>query len=442
MVMTFRQIYIGATVLVGGLLVGACSEEVPFNAPTEEETSSEAQFLVKTVGNGSVDLSTRANAVDLNDFRNNFPLGYDFIEGKSRIRVCSVTRNGDDPNRVPEMDIPFDNMTTHPTGYHEYICQKRIEYSEYSIFNTYKPEGGTEAVPLKWDELDENGNVKPNTGNILKTDVGGGYYMYAAMFPYLYKPVEESTQDRRMVNEDQTYKDTDKANFGHYAANLLMNDIRLCYKMFGRDKFREPIRLDFYHTLCLLVVNVEIPIFNPEDGTGFEIKDILQTKEMTLNEVYRCFKPNYTKGYDENDYVEVSPTDVEESKREYGTIRMFHTPNFTVPNNTAEPSDEPFKETDAYWERAVDHTGKSSHVAWTQFCAILPPQQLEKAYADFNIGTKKYRCYLSGNPSIPLQQTYVTTVTLYIPREESDPVIIGAHLKDWEKHRTPIIPLQ
>lgn len=432
MAKTFMQIYRWAAVLAWGVLACSCSDDGEFSGNGENEQSSEVQFLVKTVGNGSVNVSSRAgeDEIDMADPRNNFPRGYDFIQDRSRIRVCSVSRDPNTNFGVPDMDNPYEETKKNYAGYHEYICKQYIPYEDYSIFNTYE-----NAEPLIWDNVKEDGTVEPNTGNILRTSVGGGYYMYAAMFPYVYQPLEGSTINNRAVAEDQTYKPVEVE--GYYAANLLVNDFRLCYKMFGRDKFREPIRLDFYHTLCMLVVNVEIPRYDVTDGTGFTDEAIANADEMTLNDVYRCFKPNYTKAYDQNDFVEVSATQVEGATAR--KVQMFHTPNFSAPKK-----EKDFEVTDRFWEQDKDHDDKDSKVAWTQFCAILPPQQFSdvNSYISFEIGGRRYRCNLAGNPAIPLRQTYVTTITLYIPRGESDPVIIGAHLNDWEKHHTPIIPLQ
>lgn len=445
MAKNLMQIYIGAAILAGGILASSCEKDMQpigdFGNGTSP-SSSEAQLMVKTVGNRSLDVTTRA---DESDPRNNFPVGYDFIKDKSRIRVCSVSRDPNTDFNVPNMDNAFvakssDNPGI-PNGYHEYICQDKKDYEEYSIFNVYN--GDTyKGEALIWDKLDANGNVIENSGNILRTTVGGGYYMYAAMFPYTYVPT--GTIDGRSVNENQTYNPDDITDNGHYAANLLKNDIRYCYKMFGRDKFRDVIRLDFYHSLCMLVVNVEIPVYNEQDGTGFNFEDIKKANSMTLNNVFTCFKPNYTKDYDQNDFVEVSAYDVE--NREFTSVQMFHTPNFRNPSNITGP----FNPEDAYWwgEDVVDHDGKPSNVVWTQFCAIIPPQRLteenpsDNSYLDFEIGGRTYRCSLGGTPAIPLEQTYVTTLTLYIPRGETDPIIIGAHLNDWAKHRTPVIPLQ
>lgn len=428
----FRQLYRGAMALVGAVLVTACSDELPSHGDAEDTASSEVQFLVKSAG--SVNISTRAGDEDP---RNHFPIGRDFIEGRSRIRVCSVSRDPNTDKGLPDMDNAFVSMDEHPTGFHEYICSQRIEYGEYSIFNAYEDKkNNKKAVPLKWDVMNANGTVK-EAGNIIRTEAGGGYYMYAAMFPFVYGPLEGSTQNSRAVSIDQTYDKTVAATHDYYAANLLMNDFRLCHKMFGRDQFRQPIRLDFYHILCMLVVNVELPIFNALDGTGFSTEAIAAANTMSINNVYCRFKPNYDQTYDRDDYVEVSSSAVESQNLE--SIQMFHTPNFACPDKL-----DGFVPTDAFWKQSVDHDNKPSDVAWTQFCVILPPQSFSDtdAYLSFEIGGQKYRCSLAGTPAIPLQQTYVTTLTLYIPREESDPVIIGAHLNDWEQYRTPIIPLQ
>lgn len=432
MAKTFKQLY-RWTIVLAGVLASACSDEIPSNGDAEEETSSEVQFLVKTAGNGTVNLSSRAGEGEIgpSDPRNNFPIGRDFIEGRSRIRVCCVSRDPNTPYASPDMDNAFVDMEHYPTGFHEYICSKREEYGTYSIFNAYN-----ESVPLKWDLMNADGSVKEQ-GNIIRTEAGGGYYMYAAMFPFVYGPLPGSTQDSRAVSTDQTYHPDDLTTHGYYAANLLMNDFRLSHKMFGRDQFRQPIRLDFYHILCMLVVNVELPIFNALDGTGFSTEAIAAANTMSINNVYCRFKPNYDQTYDRDDYVEVSSSAVESQNLE--SIQMFHTPNFACPDKL-----DGFVQTDAFWKQSVDHDNKPSDVAWTQFCVILPPQSFSDtdAYLSFEIGGQKYRCSLAGTPAIPLQQTYVTTLTLYIPREESDPVIIGAHLNDWEQYRTPIIPLQ
>lgn len=433
MVKNFMQKYTWVMVLACGVLAGACSEDVPTIRENGEETSSEVQFRVKTVGNESVSVTSRAGDDDPLIPRNNFPQCVDFIEEKSRIRVCSVDRNPETEYGEPDMDTPYLSDTDKPTYFHEYICNEKVDYDQYSIFTSYK-----DSKPLRWDDVDEFGNVIEGSGNILKTSVAGGYYLYAIMFPYRYVPFEGSVNGRRFVSENQTYQSTDLALHGHFAANLLKNDVRLCYKMFGRDKFREPIRLDFYHSLCMLVVNVELPRFNKEDGTGFTDEEILNAKSMSVNNIYRSYKANYTKAYDQNDPVEVSV--YSGSDAIFGKVDMFHTPNFS----NFSDKEGPFEEEDAIWNQDVDHTGAASSVAWTQFCAILPPQRLSDSdpYISFEIGGKKFRCKLSGYPAVPLQQTYVTTLTLYIPREESDPIIIGAHLNDWVKHRTPIIPLQ
>lgn len=430
MAKSFIHIYRWA-ILLAGVLVSACSDELPSNGDTEEETSSEVQFLVKMVGNGSVNVSTRAgeDEVDLSDPRNNFPIGQDFREGISLIRVCSVCRDANSLNFLPDMNNAF-RETTNPTGFHEYICQQRVDFGNYSVFNAYK-----DAIPLKWDVMGDNGQVAEK-GNIIRTEAGGGYYMFAAMFPFVYGPSEGSTMENRFVADDQTYKKDVAKDHGYYAANLLINDFRLCHKMFGRDQFRQPIRLDFHHALCMLVVNVEIPLFNALDGTGFSEVQIAAADAMSINNVYCRFKPNYDLTYDRDDCVEVSTSAVTQERE---SIQMFHSPNFAHPEKT-----DGFVPEDAFWLQHEDHEGNPSNVVWTQFCVILPPQSFSdtNSYISFNIGDKKYQCSLAGTPAIPLQQTYVTTLTLYIPREESDPVIIGAHLNDWEQYRTPIIPLQ
>ena len=427
----FNYIYPLVVVVSLGLLSGACSDEFPIGGDVGSGESAEVQFLVKTSGNVSVQLSSRAGGDSEIDPRDYFPVGNDFIANQSRIRVCSVDRNPGSLNRLPDYDQPYTDGNN-PTRYHEYICQTKKFYEEYSDFVCYE-----NAIPLKWDEVDEQtGEVKLNTGNILRTTVGGGYYLFAAKYPFTYE--RPGTRELLAVKEDQTYDPTKASHYGFYAANLMLNDIRLCYKMFGRDNFREPIRLDFYHSLCMLVVNVEVPLYMATDGLGFTHENIVSNSlAMSIENIGCNYTPQYDPAYDKDDYVEViTQTD------ELGTIRMFHTPNFSNPANTDYTAG--FLSKESYWDRTEDHEANPVPVRWVQFCAIVPPQNLSdaNAYIRFEIGGKKYRCSLSGSPAIPLEQTHVTIVTLYIPRGDSDPVIIGAKLKDWERKRTPIISLQ
>lgn len=414
-----------------GLLPGACSDESPVSGDAGSRKSAEVQFLVKTSGNVSVQLSSRADENAETDPRDYFPAGNDFIETKSRIRVCSVDRNPGSPHRLPDYDHSYTDRNN-PTRYHEYVCQKKKFYDEYSDFVCYK-----DAKPLKWDDVDDQtGQVIEESGNILRTTVGGSYYLFAAMYPFTY--TRPGTGELLAVREDQTYNLNIAKEYGNYAANLLINDIRLCQKMFGRDYFRSPIRLDFFHSLCMLVVNVEVPLFLASDGLGFTPESIVSNQlEMSVENIGRFYSPQYNPAYDRDDYVEVIT-----NKELLGTIRMFHSPNFSNPANTDYTTG--FKLEEAYWDRAEDHKGNPVPVRWMQFCAIVPPQNLSETdvYIRFEIGGKKYRCSLSGTPAIPLEQTHVTTVTLYIPRGDSDPIIVGAKLKDWERKRTPIISLQ
>ena len=426
-----NHIYLGAIAVSSGLLLAACSDELPVSGAARQGESSEVRFQVRTSDGVSVQLSSQAGEDSGIDPRDCFPVGDDFIAGRSRIRVCSVDRNPGSSYRLPDYDRPYADRSN-PTRYHEYICQTKKPYEEYSDFVCYD-----NAIPLKWDDVDERtGEVILNTGNILRTTVGGGYYLFAAMYPLTY---ERPGNDKSLaVNENQTYETDVAKKYDFYSANLMLNDIRLCYKMFGRDNFREPIRLDFYHSLCMLVVNVEVPLYMAADGLGFTHESIVSNPlAMSLENIGRNYTPQYDPAYDNDDYVEVI-TDTDE----LGTIRMFRTPNFSNPANTDYAAG--FSPEESYWDRAEDHEANPVPVRWMQFCAIIPPQNLSdaNAYIRFRIGGKTYRCGLSGTPAIPLEQTHATTVTLYIPRGDSDPVIIGAKLKEWERKRTPIISLQ
>lgn len=421
-----RHIHTIAAALLSGLSLAACSDKIADELPGGDDgNASLVQFEVKTSGSDIVVRTTaRANA----DFdpRNYFPLGNDFIENTSRIRVCSVDRNAGSQNRHPNYDAPYESRDTDPTAYHEYICQKRFPYEDYSYFSTYG-----DAIALKWDDVGSDGKVIENSGNILKNEADGGYYVFAAMYPFTYQRPGSGTE--LAVKEDQTYHADTVRKYGHFAADLLLNDIRLCQRQFGRDKFRTPIRLDFNHSLCLLVVNVEVPRYLPLDGLGFKDEDLADNPpKMQLEHVTITYSPDYDKSYDRDDHIIVRA-----GKDATKTIRMFHTPNFANPNS------EGFTSEDTYWDQEQDHAGVVTPVKWMQFCAIVPPvRTLDGTRLHFEICGKKYNYAMSSGSAILFEQGCVTTLTLYIPRGESDPVLIGAKLNDWGSKRTPVIPLQ
>lgn len=434
----YNYISLFAAVLLFGLLAFSCSDESTVVGTSD---SQDVKFQVKISDGVSVHAGTRAEGEEEESIFDRFPVGVDFREGNSRIRVCSVDRSPSSVNYQPNYNMPYEDRSN-PTRYHEYICQKRNEYEEYSDFVSHG-----NAVPLRWDDVNETtGERVDGTGNILRTNVDGGFYLFAAMYPYTYERPVRNGENVLSVNSDQTYSSKDYSEKGHYAANLLVNDIRLCQKMYGYDHFRLPIRLDFFHSLCMLVVNVKIPLFQQSDGLGFEKAEILNYNDpptMQINRVGLHYKPNYEIAYDKDDAVSVSAF-TEEDVAGLENIKMFHTPNFSSPDKT-DPST--FKIEDSYYETTETNEGVDVPVMWMQYCAILPFQQLTDANTDahilFKVGGKNYRCDFSKiSASVRLEQGHVTIVTMYIPRGDSDPVLVGAQLKEWEHKRTPIVSLQ
>lgn len=436
----YNYISLFAAAFLFGLLAFSCSDESPVVGTFG---SQDVKFQVKISDGVSVHTGSRAGGEEENSIFDRFPVGFDFREGRSLINVCSVDRSPGSKNYEPDYNYAYtiDEKDSHPTRYHQYICQTRREYEEYSDFVSYE-----DAVPLQWDKVnEETGERIDGTGNILRTN-DGGFYLFAAMYPYTYKRPLKSGENVLSVNSDQTYDKAIGEDNGHFAAKLLVNDIRLCQKMYGYDHFRLPIQLDFFHSLCMLVVNVKIPLYKETDGLGFYKTDVLNINNpptMSINSVGLHYKPHYEIAYDKNDAVSVSVV-LDDDKAGLENIRMFHTPNFSKPDKT-DPSN--FKIEDYYYETTEEYEGEEVPVLWMQYCAILPFQQLTDANTDvnilFTIAGKKYRCHFSKiSEPVKLEQGHVTIVSMYIPRGESDPILIGARLKDWERKRTPIVSLQ
>lgn len=242
-----------AAVLLASL---SCSRDDSEISEADKPDDSPVMFrAVPTVSENDIQVDTRAPGDDDNKYLLdekmwNFISNSSFKDGITRIRLRLATTS----------DEGWNFLST----YYEYIYSKELED------RTTHDADGMETVYNFTPWSDNDGQYKGEIGpgmtwsQIDGYSVNGSTDVFAALFAQTYDATTAQT-----ISQNQ-----------NTANDIINNDVLLAWHSVNNtDRQKQYFTLQLYHVYSMLAVEVEIPIYDPTDGLGF---DETPTKGETL----------------------------------------------------------------------------------------------------------------------------------------------------------------
>lgn len=236
--------------------------------------------------------------------------------------------------------------------------------------------------PISWDKVYLNGQS------------GNGFAFAALFFPRDYKEVYEIPYDQRDQN---VFIESDVLGAWHRTSS-----------------YGDRLRFRMYHLMCLIKINLYVPVFDEEKGNGID-PDYVTATAINFNTSYSVLYGDRT-------------TDLALILNATGEIS-----NDIYMYQTEEPSIIEDFETDAFETPGLDKVRKYS------FQALFPYQTKTGDLFRFTLGrgdmSYNYLFKNSGESSssnnIMFEQGHINYLELYLPRADNEIVLLRATLKDW-----------
>lgn len=351
----------------------SCSMEEPI-----DNTSVKADDII--CFNAGMPVTTKATEeLPLDGSMNSWEklLNIRFKEGDI-IYVANTFLDGRDPK--------FDNNGGYEYKYAEYDSEhdENIPGSRYYRLYAFKPTDNEKA--LRWRDLKLTGT---------------NYILEAAFCP---NRMEHFFKE---VDVDQTKVEL-----------LKKQDLLLAHHVRNMMDWGGPINLLFRHVLAMIYIELEVPMWNARDETGFKPADLEnKSPEAYLTNIYRQFDVNY--------YASVSSDGlavINYKNEEKGYIKMY---------------------CDGFQEQETEN------IRTYRYFAIVPVQPIDlngaQSLAHFNIMKEGYVYYPSNttsgegsNSGLRLEQDHVTQIRLKIPRETKNLILVSAAIQPWTSTHTDV----
>lgn len=274
--------------------------------------------------------------------------------------------------------------------------EKGIDFSENSE-NCYKYvyNGNTEAT---WDEGFNFESIDPISWERVRLNgqYGNGFAFAALFFPRDYKEVYEIPSDQR---DENVFIESDVLGAWHTTGS-----------------FGERLRFRMYHLMCMVKINLYVPVFDEEQGNGIDPDEVIATA-INFNTSYKFLF---------NDRITDLPLILNATGDVAADIYMHQTEDpELIDNFDVSFFDQPDMDTDK--------------VRKYSFQVLFPYQTKIGDLFRFTLtrGDMTYN-YLFKNSKdtstsgdLSFEQGYINHLELYLPRTDNDIVLFRATLKDW-----------
>ena len=354
------------TVLLG---CSAAEEEQPSVPVPEGDRIFDVEFETRAGEDGNDDL-----------------LNAQFINGQS---VILISQRGEN------LSLDFEDYMTDPdnpslvipnTNLYKYVYYTNPSADWAQGFD-FQPVG---EHALDWDAIEKAGKLNSD------------YSLGALFYPVQY--------------EVHNYVDTDQSILN----NLLRSNIQAAWHK--TNSLRSRLRFKFYHMMAAVRVTLLVPVWRPEDNSGFG-EDAVQSASML------SVQPNFSIDWplelktEDFPLPQLSTTDplsdikmyLESASNEVKTVNL-HDLNPGFPN-----------EEDSYREAT--------------FLMLLPPQNPASAGPAMRFilnsisGTERryiwYSSDLVGSSAITFARNSLTHLTLYVPRAENSAILVKSYIVPW-----------
>lgn len=403
-----RNIFRYAVILgsaAGMLPLTSCSIDDSDACPEPDAATEAPILLYVSPAAPEVAIQTRATADEmLDENMRNFISNNNFINDKTRIRVRLVGTSED--------GWDFSG------NYFEYIYDQQLEQESKAenparIFN-FKP----------WTDNSYAGSVGPGVtwSNLTQYTSNNIIPIYAALFGKTY-----SFANARSISEDQDTAD-----------DMLSNDVMLAYHEIGSSEQQEGyFQLKLYHVYSMLVIQVQIPIYHPDDGLGFDKTNIDTT-----------FRIDQVGNTSEELRVDTPIEELEVVQKQlsitYETPSSNQSPEVAIDNNSSsEPKDLRMCLLAVYPpEDDPDPNYAGRQVQKYLYACILPPSSSSSSSIRLrvkNAATQTEERYTSNLFTSPgsstdafrLIQGHITCLSLTLSRGANSPVLVKGEVLPW-----------
>ena len=323
------------------------------------------------------------DAADLADS----PLFDYFVDGRSIILISQrgehISLNFNE--MVPSATDPSEMVPN--TNLYKYVYYTNPDATWEQGFN-FQPYGDR---ALDWEQMRDN-------------TMNGAYDLGALFYPIGYE-VDNAVQ------EDQSTYD-----------NLLRSNVMAAWHI--TNTYHDRLRFRFYHLMTALRVTLLIPVWNPEDNTGFG--ENAADAAYTLN-VQKDFDINWNFGTSEEP---PSPT-LPDTPERY-TIKMYPE---SVSNDVEEID---LSELSPYFsEYGIEKVRRAT------FSVLFPPQQTTEGMAFMRFvlttmgGTEKsYLWYgtkddTEEGASLNMARSHLGNLVLFLPRYANNAVLVRSNIWPW-----------
>lgn len=401
-----RNIFRYAVILgsaVGMLPLISCSIDDSDACP-ESDAATEAPILLHvSPAAPEVAIQTRATATNiLDDDMRKFISNDEFIDKKTRIRV-RLAGSGED-------GWDFSG------NYFEYIYDQQLEEETTKsdltrIFN-FTP----------WMDDSYAGSVGPGVtwSNLMQYTANNVIPIYAALFSKTY-----SFANARSISEDQDTAD-----------DMLTNDVLLAFHQInGTEQGNWYFQLTLHHVYSMLVIQVQIPIYHPDDGLGFD--------KMNIDDLLRIDKQGNTS---EKLSVDIPIEELEVVQKQltvsYSTPASDQCPIVTINPNSASELKDLRMCLLAVYPPETDPAYEGREVQKYLYACILPPSSAFSSPIRLrvkNAVTQAEERYTSSTFTSPdsssdifqLQQGHITCLKLTLSRGANSPVLVKGDVLPW-----------
>ncbi len=338
-------------------------------------------------------------------------------EGEPRdvIRVCNV----ESPEALP--DFRLEGGRTY-----RYVCLKHNDENGDPYPDTGSPEEDSHVGDTYSEYTFEpvDGEKGFRIGDLV--DDGKDYFrLYAAWWrEYSYFPEKDGPEG---IAKDQSEEE-----------GFLNSDLLLAFKTHNINEFEEPIRLKFHHSLSMLDVRVEVPVYDPgsrENGeetrpSGYKTGDV----RMSMTNVPTGFTINT--GTEKNSDVLVDV--IADTKTVADEIPMFR---YYMEDEDKEGDDAGHEGSDGTEEGPAPTVSRYRTYG---FCGILPPALpgtglplLRLHLKDPLTGKDEAYVYIPdqdpGSGGLALSGEKISVLRLKLSRSMKRMLVLSARVEPWNK---------
>lgn len=330
------------------------------------------------------------------------------------IRVCNVENNTESP------DFELTGERTY-----QYECSKYVGKFEDTGSDEEDDSVSDNHTTYSEYEFKPHGKDGFYIRNLV--DDGNNYFrLFAAWWRGYSHPKADGTVPAGIAADQSARED------------FLNSDLLMAFVGHNIEAFEEPIRLVFHHSLSMLDVRVEVPVYVPGDKggeeeslpSGYKMEDV----RMSMTNVPTKFTVSSASDINGGELVGVVPTD-----ERVGEIPMYRYYVEDEDKGDGSPGDTGHEGEDV----KGDESQKSRYRTYG-FCGILPPMAVDTEHPLVRLHLKdpltgKEEAYIyiptqeAGSGGLALSGGHISVVRLKLYRSMKEMLVLSAEVEPWEK---------